>query len=30
MNEIYPEIQKVGIGADNELENNKKVMEHLA
>lgn len=30
MNEIYPEIQKVSIGADNELENNEKVMEHLA
>lgn len=30
MNEIYPEIQKEAIGADNELENNEKVMEHLA
>lgn len=25
MNEIYPEIQKVAIGADNDVENNEKV-----
>lgn len=30
MNEIHSKTQKVAIATDNEVENNEKVMEHLA